>query len=621
MGFKNEGARGESSPAPEKSRLNRPVFHYLSIIGIGLMIYSNTFHGPFQWDENDFLVQNPIVKNINYFLSLSKAKGVDPDFYLFFKTRYISYLTFALNYWIHGFDVLGYHLVNLAIHLLNAILVYLFTFLAFKTPFLRESSLKNHARHIALFAALLFVSHPIQTEAVTYVFQRHASFVTSFYLLSMVFYIQGRLKGEEGSSHLHSALFYGLSLISALSAMKTKENAFTLPFSIMIFEFFFFTGSIRIRMLYLIPLLLASAVIPFTLIGIDKPIGQIMSQISDPSSLLVKEVPKEIYLFTQLRVILTYIRLLFFPIHQNLDYHYPLYSSFFAGPIFLPFLFYLGLLGLAAYLFFRSRQSLPELRVISFGIVWFFVTLSVESSIIPLQMIICEYRVYLPSVGVFVAATTSFFMMIGKLDARSPQLKKIGGIFLALIIILLSILTYARNVVWQDDVRMWEDVTKKSFENPRGHYNLGLAYGKKGRWEDALKEFETTLKLNPHHNKARNNLGIIYHRQGRLDDAMREFRAVLQLNPNDTNARYNLGLVFLRSDRSAEAIREFQTVLQLNPDDADAHNNLGILFAKQSRWDEAIREFQSALRINPHHVNARNNLRKVPGGDHHDPDK
>ena len=99
----------------------------------------------------------------------SRAKDIDPDYYIFLKTRYIGYLSFAVNYQIHGFNVYGYHLFNLAIHLLNALLVYLFILLPFNTPFLKASFLKKNSNLIALFSALLFVSHPVQTEAVTYI--------------------------------------------------------------------------------------------------------------------------------------------------------------------------------------------------------------------------------------------------------------------------------------------------------------------------------------------------------------------------------------------------------------------------------------------------------------------
>ena len=499
----------------KRLRFNQPIFHYLWIIGIGVLIYSNSLHSPFQWDENDFILQNPIVKNLDYFLSPSKARGIDPDFYIFFKTRTMGYLTFALNYWLHGFRVLGYHIFNLAIHLLNAVLVYIFTVLTFKTPFLSESSLRKHSRLIALFSALFFVSHPIQTEAVTYIFQRHASFVTFFYLLSMLFYIQWRLEREEQeASRFHSTLLYALSFISVVFAMKTKENAFTLPFTMAVYELYFFTGSIRNRILRLFPFFLTLAIIPLTHIGFDKPLGEMVNQIFDPSSLLIKEVPKDVYLYTQVRVILTYIRLLFFPIQQNLDYDYPIFRSFFTFQVFSAFLFHLLLLSLAVYFFFRSRRTIPELRLSSFGIFWFFITLSVESSIIPLQMIICEYRVCLPSIGFLMGVMTFTVIIAERLKDRFLRLDKLLMMFLVFIVLLLSVLTYARNGVWTEEVRLWEDVTQKSPGSPRGHYNLGLAYGKQGRLEDALKEFQMTLNLNPNHSKARNNLGIIYDQQG-----------------------------------------------------------------------------------------------------------
>ncbi len=612
MESENKEQGEELFSAMTKLRFNQPAFHYLLIIGIGILIYSNSLYSPFQWDENDFILQNPVVKNLDYFLFPSKARGIDPDFYIFFKTRYIGYLTFALNYWLHGSRVLGYHIFNLTLHLLNAVLVYLFTFLTFSTPFLRESSLRRHSRMIALFSALFFVSHPIQTEAVTYIFQRHASFVTFFYLLSMLFYLQWRLKKEgQESPFLRSILWYGLSLISVVFAMKTKEIAFTLPFMMAVYELYFFTGPMKIRVFRLIPFFLTLAIIPLTHIGFDKSMGEMINKILDPSSLLVKEVSEDAYLFTQFRVILTYIRLLFFPIHQNLDYDYPIFRSFFTLQVFPAFLFHVLLLSLAAYCFFRSRRAIAELRLSSFGVFWFFITLSIESSIIPLQMIICEYRVYLPSVGVFMAVVTSAFITAERLKAGFKQSNKLLMIFLVFILLLLSVLTYARNGVWAEEVRLWEDVTKKSPGSPRGHYNLGLAYGKQGRLEDALKEFEVVLKLNPNHSKARNNLGIIYDQQGRSEDAVRELETVLKLDPDNANAHYNLGVAFGRQEKWDDAIREFRTTLRLKPNDANAHNNLGVLFARQGQWNDAMKEFHAALAIDPNHVNARNNLKKT----------
>ncbi|MBI4823704.1 MAG: hypothetical protein HY805_05685, partial [Nitrospirae bacterium] len=295
--------------------LNRPFIHLILIAILGILSYSNTFNVPFQWDEQELIENNPIVKNLSYFLEPSKAKGF--EFYNALKSRYIGYLTFALNYKLHGFDVTGYHVFNITIHILNALLVYFLVVLTFRTPYLsnppsspfnkggKEGDLEKGG-YIALFSALLFVSHPIQTEAVTYIFQRLASLCAFFYLLSLVLYIKWRLqvtlsltlphqgggkwwgrlhyfrrlspspnplpRGEGVRGRVMPLLLYLASLLSAILAMKTKENAFTLPIVITLYEFFFFKGSLGKRVLYLIPLLLTMLIIPLTLIGIDKPV-------------------------------------------------------------------------------------------------------------------------------------------------------------------------------------------------------------------------------------------------------------------------------------------------------------------------------------------------------------
>ena len=603
------GARGSKT---QRNRLSRPVFHYLLILVIAVLAYSNSFDSPFQWDESDFIVRNPIVRNLEYFWAPSQAKGIDPDYTMFLKTRYLGYLTFALNYQLNGFEVLGYHVFNVAIHLLNAILVYLFIRLTFQTPFLRGSRLQEGSTLIALFSALLFVSHPVQTEAVTYIFQRHASLVTFFYLLCVVLYVQWRLKNEEkGGSLLHSLLLYGSSFLACILAMKTKENAFTLPLSLTVYELFFFSGPKKKRLLRLIPFYLTLAIIPLTIVGTDRPFEKIIGHIVDPASFLTKGVPQEVYLFTQFRVLVTYMRLLFLPIQQNLDYDYPLYQSFLIPQVFLSLLLHLVVLGVAVYLFYRSRRTLRDWRFISFGILWFYLTLSVESSIIPLKMIICEYRIYLPSVGFLSAGVVFLFIVAQKLKPKFQNSAKYLIGLLLVWSVLLGSLTVARNEVWRDPVSLWGDVARKSPSNARGHYNLGLAFAKKGRLEEAIQAFQTTLKLDPREAKARLNLGLIYDQQGRSEEAINELQAALTFDPKDANIHYNLGVIFGRQKRLEEAVKAFQMALGLNPGDASAHNNLGVIYVQQGRLEDAMTEFKAALRIDPDHGTARRNLQKL----------
>ena len=261
--------------------LGRPVSHFLLIAVLAILVYSNTFNVPFLFDDNPNIVENPIVMDLKYFTQPSEAEIFSGTFqYKEFMKRFIGYLSFALNYKAHGLDVRGYHITNLLIHIINGILLYSLVMLTFRTPWFSDSYLNDKSRVVALFSALLFVSHPVQTQAVTYIVQRFASLATMFYLMSLVFYVTWRLRtavrsSESGAWKNH--IIYIMSLVSAVLAMKTKETAFTLPLAIMLYEFLFFKGKVKMRLLRLMPLILTMLIIPLTYFGldsdIDKPIG------------------------------------------------------------------------------------------------------------------------------------------------------------------------------------------------------------------------------------------------------------------------------------------------------------------------------------------------------------
>ncbi len=644
---------------PEKTAfLQKPFLYLLLIAGLTFFVYSNTFQSPFQWDEKTFLEKNQIIKDLKYFTQPAEAQGF--AYYGALKSRYIGFLTFALNYRMHGFDVKGYHIVNFSIHLINALLVYFLVILTLQTLYFVSESRGGvtpplhgsrftirDARFIALFSSLLFVSHPVQTEAVTYIFQRLASLVTMFYLLSMALYIKGRLRSfsaesiarsAEGSSKksrsyaLSPVHFYFLSLVFAVCAMKTKENAFTLPVVITLYEFLFFFGPIKKRLIRLIPLILTLFIIPLTLIGIDKPAGEIIGQVQDPASMGYRGISGGDYLFTQFRVIVTYIRLLFLPIGQNIDYDYPVYHSFMTLTMIASFLFLFVIFGTGVYLIYKTRQGAAPLsppllrgelkggdltpiaafyRLIGFGILWFFITLSIESSIIPIPMLINEYRVYLPSVGAFMAMSTGMFMLTERLRNKIPQIRTIALPAYVLIILVLSGVTYARNNVWTNEVIMWEDVAGKSPHKARPHNNLGNAYAGSKRLHDALREYQAALALKPDYPEAHNNLGNAYLDLARFNEALKECQAALKLNPSYADAHYNLGNAYLGLKQFDEAIAEYRTALKLKLDYFEAHNNLGNTYLNLRRFDEAIAEFQTVLKLNPDFVEAHFNLGNV----------
>lgn len=598
--------------------IQNPAIQVLIILVLGILAYSNTFHAPFQFDEGAYLAGNPFIKNMG--TSLAALKG-DSELYKTIHQRYIGYLTFALNYQVHGFAVEGYHAVNLAIHLLNALLVYAVIILTFQTPFLKNSIFSERSGSLAFFSALFFVIHPVQTEAVTYVYQRLTSLAALFCLLSLVSYVTWRLgKQATGGESQNTAnggqreatnqrtgsvklwFSYLASVISAVLAMKTKENTFTLPLLLTLYEFFFFQGNIRRRVLALLPLLITLCIIPLTLIVLHMQTGYQMSEMAGSAG----RISSADYLITQFTVVVTYLRLLFFPMNQAVLYDFPIYRSILHPDVLLSVFFLLSIAGVAIYLIRRSRFRNPELRVAAFGIVWFFLTLSVESSILALPIVICEYRVYLPSVGFFVAVLTLLFHLLGRFGTKRAH--TIANFALLSVIAVLTCATYLRNSVWNDAVGLWEDTVKKSPLNALAHARLGLAYERKGRSPEAIREMQRAVNLDAGDAKYHFSLGILYDNQGRFDEAVKEFQTAIELNPKQPKGHYELGVAYARQRQFAVAAKEFQISLAMNPYDRDAHNHLGIVYDEQGHYEDAEREFRSALNIDPDYGEAHNNM-------------
>lgn len=580
-----------------------PLFHILLISVIGLIVYSNTFHSAFYYDDVPLIAENDTIKALNNFWPPSGS-------------RYIGMLTFALNYKFHGLAVTGYHIVNLAVHILNAVFVYFLVSLTLKTPALTQSAAgaSRYSSLIPLFSALIFVSHPIQTQAVTYIVQRFTSLATFFYLLSLVCYIKSRLS----SSNTSRFTFYAFAIICAVLAMKTKEISFTLPFVVVLYEFSFFRvspgsetrGFNPKRLLYLLPFLLTLLIVPMELIGYGGQIGDFIGEAAQET----EAISRSSYLFTQFRVIVTYMRLLFLPVNQVLYYDYPLSGSLFKPEVFVSFLFLMCVLGLGVYLYYRSRSGSNLLRLASFGIFWFFITLSVESSIIPIRDVIYEHRIYLPGLGIVIAFLSAIFYYTFR-DTASRKVSPAGhyGPFflLSIIIVILSFSTYKRNAVWKDGISPWEDVIKKSPANERGYHNLGVAYLDKGLSDKALEYFRTALRINPDFAEAHYNLGNVYMEKGLFDEAVEHYLSSIKINPEYFKAHYNLGLVHLKKGLPDKAIGNFQAVLRLKPDFAETYVNLGNAYKNKGMIDTAIENYQAALKINPGLSVAHNNLGNI----------
>ena len=509
---------------------------------LGILIYSNVLNSPFIFDDEMYITDNYQIRDISNLLN---------DFS---GTRYIGFLSFAINYYFGGLNTFGYHLVNVIIHILNAILVYFLVSLTFKTGIGigkgmgKDKDISSPIPlpdFIAFSVSLIFLVHPIQTQAVSYITQRFTSLATFFYLLALVLYIKARLKGTEakrlkGRFNLFPfSPLYLLSLFSAVLAMKTKEISFTLPFVIFLYEFTFFSNQglrIKSRLLYLLPFLLTLLIIPLTFlwaqnIGGVAPAHDVGEMIMKLQLLEMKDLSRYTYLMTQFRVIITYMRLLILPVNQIFEYDFPLSKSLFEPSTFISVLFILSTLVFTIHLYVQSLKKDNGLRkIISFGILWFFITLSIESSIISIKDVIFEHRLYLPSVGFILSATTSLFYGFGYLEKRLNR--PLWNHVLATVIIaafVLSFATYKRNILWSDSYLMHLDNVNKAPNRAVPHNNLGNAYNSKGQYDRAIEDFKKAIALDPNLVLAYNNRGIAYALSGNMGRAISDFQKACDL--------------------------------------------------------------------------------------------
>ncbi len=595
----------------------RPYLHLLLFIVLGLTIYSGVVNAPFVFDDGLYIVDNPPIRDLSSFLDFSG-------------TRYIGLLSFAVNYAIGALDVTGYNLANIGIHIISAFLVYLMILLLGKTPYM--AGLLESAPGLPLLAGLVFLTHPVESQAVCYVTQRFASLATLFYLASIVLYIKYRLgvSGRKGRS-FGGVFFYLLSLAMCILAQKTKEISFTLPVMIVLCEFTFFAWNDRgslARIKAVSPFLLTLLIIPLTLFLVTSPdipvpdaaletgAGQLevwdegggsgsaaASVVRNYQVQELMELSSYEYFSTQLRVIVTYLRLLILPVGQNLLYDYPKYTTIFTLPVLLSLAFLSLFLLAVLLLLVKSRGGRNPVGLLgAFGGLWFFITLSIESSVIPIKHLIFEHRLYLPSIGAIILFSAIVIFLIKRLPVGlflKPQRAPL--IFTVIITIILSVATYRRSLVWADELTLWEDVVNKSPGLSTAHNNYAKAVENAGDTVSAMKHYREAVRIRPTFAEAHNNIGRLYYAEGDNVMAVTHYNLALSLNPALAEAHNNIANLYMVRGDNEGALFHYKEALRLRPANSDVLFSIARYYQMNGESGKAILNYKRAIAISPWH--------------------
>lgn len=577
------------------------------LVAVGFIIYANTLQSPFIFDDEPMITNNPAIRmqELSWANIVKALSGYGQN-------RPVSILSFAFNYYFNQFNLPGYHLVNIIVHVITAILLFFF---------LKTTLTISNRQHffaadldpigitiISGLTALLWLVNPVQTQSVTYIVQRTNSMAAMFFILALWLYANGRLAHRKTDHAVDNQTDNGIRrrtwrpyyfwyigcALAGIFALGSKENSAVLPFFILLYEWYFFQD--LSKKWFKKQLILVAA--PVVLFGIVALIHLGLDPWEKFSSL--RDFAEGQYtlgqrILTQPRVVIYYLSLIVYPhpSRLNLDYDFPLSQSLF-NPIttLLSLTIIISLIILSIFLAKKQRLG-------SFCIIWFLGNLVIESSIIPLA-IIFEHRLYLPSMLIFLLLVILAYQYIKPLWLPVT--------ILGVLITISAYWTFERNKVWRDHISMWTDCIEKSPNKARPYANLATAQKERNLIDDALHNYLKALQINPNLVEGHYDLAVLLAEQSNPNAAIRHYRKAVELNPNFADAHNNLGSVYQQQGKPDKAEKHVRNALQIEPNHAKAHNNLGFILAGQGKYVEAVAHYRKSLHIDPDLVEAYNNL-------------
>jgi tetratricopeptide (TPR) repeat protein len=563
----------DALPKPSWSRMGAPI----AVLVVALCAaYANSFHGPFIFDDAPSIVENPSIRSLEFPGVLTA-----PSSALTTTGRPVVNLSLAINYAVGGLSVEGYHVTNLALHLLAALALFALLRRTLLLPALSEK-LGPAASELALVVALLWAVHPLQTESVTYVVQRAEALVGLFYFLTFYCFLRGATTAQNRG-------WYAAALTACVLGMASKEVMISAPFLLLFFDRTFIAGSFeeswrRRRGLWLA--LGATCLLPVLLLE--------TTDNRDGSAGFGLGVTSWEYARTQFGFILHYLRLAFWPRPLVLDYGRYIASS--PAEIVPSAIGVLVLLGATAVALVRRPKW-------GFLGAWFFGILAPTSSIIPLPgQTAAEHRMYLPLAAVVVSLVLAVYSVALERGWRSSWSR-------ALVLVVAAALgwgTYRRNEDYQSELALWDGAVKNRPLNDRAYLTRGSVYWTMGQRAAALRDYDRCIALNPREAKAYVGRGNVYIDLGRHDDALRDYDTALRLHPNLADAHDGRGEVLAFKGQLDAAIEEFNRAIALNPGHAQAHYDLAEAYSATGALDDAIASYDRVIRLRADYANAYN---------------
>ena len=519
----------------------------------------------------------------------------------------LSGTTFWLDYQLWEFWTTPYHLENVLLHALAALLFWRLL-LRLRVPG-------------AWLASAIFAFHPVMVESVAWITERKNVLSLVFYLGAWLAYLRykqnvagggWRVTGGPPSSDSgaasrpyasrftfhgspvtrHPSLFYGLAFVLFLSALLAKTTTFSLPAAILLVGWWQ-RGQIRWR---------ADVLPTLPFFGVALGLSAVTAWLEEYH--LCAQGSDFALTFPQRCLIAGhafwfYLGKLFWP--ANLCFVYPRWQPNPGSGQWLQPATAIGTL--FALWLARGRIGRGPATALFYFVGTLFPVLGFLNAYGMRYSFVWDHWVYLSALGI-IALAAALVVRVAEF-LRTPAV--VYG-FAAIVLPVLALLTWRQAGTYTDMETLWRDTLVKNPDCWMAHNNLGLLLGNEGRMEEAMEHYHKAIRINPNFSEVQNNLGRALAEQGRLDEAMENFRKAIQIDPNNFKALDNLGIALADEGQFDEAMENYFKAIQINPNYCEAQNNLGAALTARGRFDEAMESFRKAIQINPNYAKALNNL-------------
>ena len=523
----------------------------LLIVTLGFAVYGNSLNGEFIWDDEHLILDNTYIKNFSHIpkiftQDIGASGGREWNFY-----RPIQVITYVIDYSLWKLNVKGYHFTNILVHVLTALGIYCLINIIFNDNLL------------SLLTGMLFVVHPIHTEAVTYISGRADPLALLFMLLCFLFYIK-----DFPSKNLSMSI---LMLLSYMAALLSKENSLILPVLLLLYHYSFkkelkVKKFLSIASLALIYILLRATVLKALLPR------------ASCTTTLFQRLPGFFVAVTD------YIRLLFLPLGLHMEYGAKLFDLGDLKAV-------LGAVILFALLIYAFRKK-EDNKLAFFSITWFLVALFPVSNLYPINAYMAEHWLYLPSIG--------FFLIAAKVISSLYRTKdfKIFAIINAIgSLTFYSCLTIRQNIYWRKPIGFYERILKYTTDSARVYNNLGVAYTAANKKEEAVTSYKKAIEIKADYPEAYNNLGTVYADMDKREEAMVSYKKAIAIKADYAEPYYNLGNAYEALNKNEEAAASYKRAIEIKADYAEAYHNLGIVHKAMNRNEEAVSFYKKAIEI------------------------